>query len=290
MIQSPSRRPPSTRPPYPTHLPRRHRPAPGRNARLLAAGPVLAAVLAAVAACGGGTPVADPSPSTSPPIAGYFCASDRAGGTQVRFTDQAGASLAGVELGSGSVGVVLAHVAGENVCDWLPYGQELAKAGYRVLAFDFAGSGVSDPLLADDDRAANVVAAAAFLRGEGASSVVLMGGSMGANASLVAATRIDPPVAGVISLSSPLTYQGLSALEAVGKLTVPVLYIAGDADGNFADMAKTLDEATPSGVPHKLVIAYSAAHGPNLLFKGIARKDAAREAVSEFLATYAPVG
>lgn len=264
---------------------------------------VLALVLVGTAACGGGktasmtqkpesaTPTVAPSP-TAPPLAGASCASQwqDGKGKQVRFTDSSGASLAGIELGTGTAGVVLAHQAGSDACSWLPYGSELAAAGYRVLAFDFAGNGASAQPPAGDSLDKNVLGASAFLRSEGAKNVVLMGAAMGAAASLVAASEVAPPelpVAGVISVSSPLQYGQLNPLDTAKKLTVPVLYLGGLNDPEMYQATNGLYAAT-TGNAKTVLVANSDKHGADMLKADAPDAANVRKAVTDFLAAHAP--
>jgi dienelactone hydrolase len=92
-----------------------------------------------------------------------------------------------VVLGQGRRGLVLAHQRGGDLCEWVPIARSYARLGYRTLVFDF-----HDQDRLDDD----VVAAVAELRRRGVTRVVLVGSSMGGTAVLVAATRIQPTVAG----------------------------------------------------------------------------------------------
>ncbi|MBO0869107.1 MAG: alpha/beta fold hydrolase [Micromonosporaceae bacterium] len=252
-------------------------------------GVLLVAVVlgAGTAACTASqTPTAGPpSPVVHPTVAAE-CPDVSTGGQQAWFSDVKGVNIGAVMLGTGSVGVVLAHQADEDSCEWLPYGKELAAAGYKVLAFDFAGSGVSGDL-GTDARDANVVAAAGYLLGHGATSIVLLGASMGGNASLVAATKIIPQVAGVISMSAPASYQGLNALSAVANLKAPVLYIAGKDDGTFPDDATAMYNATPIN-SKKLLIVDSFNHGVALLVPQDPQSRKVRTAITDFLHRYAP--
>lgn len=88
---------------------------------------------------------------------------------------------------------------------------------------------------------------------------------MGATASLAAATELKPAAAVVVSLSAPEAFQGVDAIDAVKELTVPVLYIAGVADGTFPDSANALYDATPSGTSRTLLIVTSSSHGSHLV-------------------------
>jgi dienelactone hydrolase len=269
----------------------------GRVARAV----IVAALAAGTAACGSSAsppPTGPPEPGqqagsprvfpTVVPTVGALCKAAWAGGKQVGFLDAAGVYVGGIELGTGSKGVVLAHQAGADSCQWLPFGRQLAAAGYRVLVFDFAGSGVSGPLANGDKRDDNVVAAAAYLHGHGVMDVVLIGASMGGNASLVAAPKVMPPVTGVVSLSAPLTYDGLDASAVAPKISVPALYIAGSGEATYADAARTLYSATP-GDAKKLLLASGDQHGVALLEKAEPDSAKVRKAILDFLKANAPV-
>ena len=197
-----------------------------------------------------------------------------------------------MELGSGTTGFVLTHQDPGNVCDWLPYARELVNTtpGYRVLCLDFQGYGNSDDGADGDRRDLNIVAAAGYLRGHGVTTVVLLGASMGGNASLVAATELQPPPAAVISFSAPSYWKGIDALAAVPNLAVPVLLVAGSLDdnGRFADDARALYAATPATVDRRLVIASSTTHGVNLLSPVDADATHTRAALADFLKAHAP--
>jgi pimeloyl-ACP methyl ester carboxylesterase len=185
--------------------------------------------------------------------------------TAVRFTGGGGATLVGVVLGRGRTGLVLGHQVGSDLCEWLPQAQTFAEQGYQVLAFDFAGYGDSQPGSGPDARVdADVVAAAGQLRHRGADKLVLIGSSMGGTAVLSAATRIRPPVAGVVSLSGPAAFQGVDAGAAVARLRVPVLLVAAAADHPFVDDARAMYRAAPVADKRLLVVG-GGGHGTSLL-------------------------
>jgi pimeloyl-ACP methyl ester carboxylesterase len=268
----------------------------------------MAGVLVGAAGCSGnsdatsiaGQPVAHtPSPAThsasstpkARPTVAAKCASDwqNAGGKQVWFTDSSGAALGGVELGSGTAGVVLAHQSVADSCTWMPYGAELAAAGYHVLAFDFAGNGASPAAPAGDTPDKNVLGAAAFLRGEGAKNVVLIGAGMGGAAALVAASEVAPPelpVAGVISLSSPLQYSTMDPLGTAKHLTVPVVYIGGLNDPEQYQAVTGLFGATTESAKAKL-IANSNRYGADMLKTDAPDAASVRSMVTNFLTAHA---
>jgi pimeloyl-ACP methyl ester carboxylesterase len=244
----------------------------GRPRRLGARLLLVALVLAA--GCGnggrdagtGGQAPATPTtvPATTTAAAAKACLQDAERDHAISFTTSTGATLVGVVLGSGSSGLVLGHQSGSDLCEWLPQARELAGRGYQVLAFDFAGSGDSRPGPGEARVDSDVVAAAEQLRRRGADRVVLIGSSMGGTAVLAAATRIRPPVAGVVSLSGPASFQGVDAGKAVSRLRVPVLLVAGADDQPFADDARALYRAAPVR-DKRLLVVPGGGHGTSLL-------------------------
>jgi pimeloyl-ACP methyl ester carboxylesterase len=230
----------------------------------------LAAVLALLAvACsgadrdqGGG---ARPSQSTAPPIRYSSCLRGNEAAQAIRFQTSTGASLVGVLLGSGPAGLVLGHQVGSDLCEWMPHARSFARQGYRVLALDFEGYGDSQPGAGGSGRYdLDVVAAAQELRRRGAERIVLVGSSMGGTAVLAAAAQIDPPVAGVVSLSGPAEYEGVAAAAALPRLRVPVLFAASADDTQFADDARAMYRAAPVR-DKRLLVVPGGAHGTAMI-------------------------
>lgn len=232
------------------------------------------------------TPVAtSAAPAAALPEPGAGCPENAAKGTSIRMTTPSGHSLAGVRLGSGTTAVVLAHQNNASLCQWLPYGQELAAKGYQVLAFDFVGFGSSTrsaPTYVED-----VSTAAAEARKSGATKVVLMGASMGGTASISAAAAITPAVTAVVALSAPTVFDGVNAKKAAGNLTMPGLFTAGDADAGFAVSMREVEAVVPGELGTLLVVA-SYEHGVRLLDPTGQSSAEVRAAVDAFLAKNAP--
>jgi pimeloyl-ACP methyl ester carboxylesterase len=188
---------------------------------------------------------------------------DPARDTAVTITAGDGARVYGVETGTGTVGVVLAHQYLSDHCEWMDFAHELAGGGYRALAIDLRGNGASSggaPGRYDRD----VIAAAKRLRADGATKVVLVGASMGATAVLVAGSELKPGAGAVISLSAPARYRALDALFAVRHSRVPVRFLASRLDQPFAGDARRLMRA--SVAKDKAVAVYAGArHGSSVL-------------------------
>jgi pimeloyl-ACP methyl ester carboxylesterase len=165
------------------------------------------------------------------------------GETPVQLTASDGASIYGVEVGTGTTGVVLGHQYLSDHCELMDFARDLAQRGFRALAIDFRNWGQSrggDGRRLDLD----VAAAVARLRADGATRIKLVGASMGGTAVLAAASWITPLVDGVVSLSGPAQYRGLSALRAVRSMRVPTRFVVARADRPFAAAAVTLFKAT----------------------------------------------
>jgi hypothetical protein len=247
-----------------------------------------AALTLLLAGCGGddgGTPVAAPSPTG--PVPGADCPGMAEGTSAkaVHFGASGATNLAGLIGGTGTAGVVLAHQAEADLCQWILGFNELIGKGYKVLAFDFHGHGASESSEVgfDDD----VVAAAATLRADGATSIVLIGASMGGTFSIAAAPKITPPVAGVVSVSAPLAYGGVSAQQAAATVAVPILYVANENDGIIGDAATELKAASTASPDAQALVTSGAIHGVPLVIDGGDAK--IRAALFAFLAKYAPV-
>jgi pimeloyl-ACP methyl ester carboxylesterase len=181
-----------------------------------------------------------------------------------RFRSGDGATLVGVTLGRGRTGLVLGHQLRSDLCEWVPQARAFARRGYQVLAFDFAGFGDSQHGSADERVDTDVVAAAAQLRRRGADRIVLVGSSMGGTAVLSAATRVRPPVAGVVSLSGASSFGGVDAVAAMRRLRVPVVLVVGADDQPFLAQAQALYAAARVR-DKRLLVVPGGGHGTSLL-------------------------
>jgi len=189
----------------------------------------------------------------------------------LRFFASDDTPLAGVVLGSGPRGLVLAHGQGGDVCEWLPYARDSATSGYRVLVYD-ARSG----LRVDLDQAAAVEA----LRRTGSEHVIAMGSSMGAIASLIGSASLPSAPAAVVSLSAPAGFGPLHALTAVARLQAPTFFGASEQDDPFVGDARALYAASVSS-DKRLDILPGAVHGSAML-----QDPAFRARVEAFIASH----
>jgi pimeloyl-ACP methyl ester carboxylesterase len=186
----------------------------------------------------------------------------KAGDVAFRAAD--GTRLAGHRFGNGRVAVVLAHQSDGNLCQWLTYGRRLARLGYLAISFDFRNVGDSQQrgYPANNRPGGDVAGAVREARRLGAKKVFLVGASLGGSAVLQAASNVAPRVAGVVSVSGAADLS--RAIESVPHLAVPVLYIAGSDDRDFAADARRLYAATPKRYG-KLLLLDDFRHGTALV-------------------------
>lgn len=229
-----------------------------RISRALAATALATALPLFLTACGdgggsGGKATAEPSPTAT--LKTFDCLTEaQAKAGSIAFKDTAGSTVDGYLAGTGATGIVLAHQADGNVCQWVPKALELVQSGYRVLAIDSNGAEVPE-----------VVAGTQLLRAKGVKKVVLMGASKGGTAVLTAAAKVQPPADAVVSLSGPQQYGQMDAAAAVPGLTAPILYMAADGDTEFADSTKALSKASVKARENSLYIVTGANHGVSML-------------------------
>jgi pimeloyl-ACP methyl ester carboxylesterase len=195
------------------------------------------------------------------------------------------ATLPGVVLGTGSVGIVFGHQTDGDLCQWMPAAHTFAAQGYRTLVFDFAGygraRGTTTPTTTSD-----VVSASEYLKTLGVTRVALIGASLGGAAVVTAAVHASLPVAAVISLSGSAQLKtDAEPVDAAAKLGAPLLCVAAKADqrGAFATVATGMCPASGPG-PRQLLLVDGSDHGV-VLYR--AHPDV-KVAVDGFLNRYAP--
>ena len=243
---------------------------PARGVRFLGA---MAAVALALSACSG---------EATPP--------DLSDSRAVSFPSRDGIELEGRLFGDGTRAVVLSHMLPADQRSWFDFADRLAAEGYLVLTFDFRGycpggdggcsGGTRDPTSIDQD----VLGAVDFVRAEGATSIALVGASMGGTASLVAAAAEGQNVAAVVTLSAPTSVEGLAADASVlSAITAGKLFLAGVGDGAAAKAAESLYDGSP--LPKRVEILPADDHGTDLLTGP--RGEDVKRLIETHLATFA---
>ncbi len=175
----------------------------------------------------------------------------------VSFATEDGATIYANVYGKGERGVVLAHGGRFTKESWEPQAQELVKAGFRVLAFDFRGFGQSPPQPNDAPPHLDVLAAVRYLRKTGAKHVSVIGGSFGGGAAA------DATIAAAPGEIDHLVLLGTGGgEEPTEKLKGRLLFIVArdDTSGDGLRLPGILAKYNKAPQPKKLVILESSAH------------------------------
>jgi pimeloyl-ACP methyl ester carboxylesterase len=208
------------------------------------AGP--APTASATATTGGPAPSPSATPSPEPSVSLLPLDPRNRLSTTVSFPSTDGIPLEGRLFGSGHTkGVILSHMGSPRFSqsDWLPVAPVLARHGYLVLTYDFRGVcfdidpnvGCSHGAVDWPNTWKDLEGAVAFLKTQGATSITLMGASLGGTASLYVASLPDPAVSAVISVSGIEQAEGYDVgPDLLRSIAVPKLLIAGKLDPEAA--------------------------------------------------------
>ncbi len=201
----------------------------------------------------------------------------------VHFQTPDHVQLAGLLYGQGKTAVICSHQSNSSKLIWSTSGipQRLAQRGYLVLAYDFRGYGdsASGGTLNYD---ADLRAAIAFIRQQGATRIVLLGASMGGTVSLKVAA--SEPVAAVITLSAPEHFSVISVSDGeVQAITAPKLFVNSQDDTYAQD---TEHMYTLASQPRQIQMYPGSAHGV-AIFDG-PYGGSLTQLLLDFIAQYAP--
>jgi alpha/beta superfamily hydrolase len=217
-------------------------------------------------------------PSRLVPLAGALlltvlavaCA-NKAVAPEDHFTPQAGTENAyivtddGVVLNGRLFGaanesvVILTHMRPNDQTAWFDFAKVLEDEGYAALTFNFRGYGDSQGNKDASKLDVDLEGAIRYMRDRGKKRIYLVGASMGATASLVAASKDD--VQAVVAISPPARFEDQDALAAVPNVTEPKLLIASEGDKaalEFADLVAAAAE------PKEIESYTGNAHGTDL--------------------------
>jgi pimeloyl-ACP methyl ester carboxylesterase len=176
-------------------------------------------------------------------------------GVPVHFSTQDHVQLAGWLYGkSGTTAIICSHEHPGSKAQWSDSAPWFAAHDYLVLAYDFRGWGESQGQFDASKLDTDVLAAITFVQSQGARRVILLGASMGADISLIAASETQ--VAGVIALSPEYLF-GLSDTQ-IRAISAPKLFINSEEDGYVDDTRQMFQQAR---IPKALHLYPGAAHG-----------------------------
>lgn len=242
---------------------------------------LLTIIVATTAACSGESPATTPTTSADTesiadraPAPAERCREDDDGTVaKVVVTASDGTELAGAAWGEGERGVVLLPQRGGDLCGYWKYATELTAAGFHLLAIDFRGTGFS-ARASVADLTLDAVAAVEWLKAAGATSVVLMGASMGATTAVVTAGRNPDLVSGVVSLSLPpsIDVTGGNGPEpttpqaAAPLIDVPLLMCWAERDTSAVNPQPLVD-ASPAA-EKQVITRPGSFHGWSMLNEG----------------------
>jgi len=201
-----------------------------------------------LAACGGGEEEPHPTPAGGMSQAMSFPTAD-------------GLTIHGHLFGEGETLVILCHMRPSDQTSWYGFAEELAKAGYSALTFDFRGYGESEGSQELSKIDLDVEAAIEAMRAKGYDTIYLVGASMGGTASLIAAARQE--VAGVVAISAPAEFEGLDAVAVVEQVGEQKLFIVSEGDTSAVSSLERLSERAPE--PKEEKVFEGSDHGTNLL-------------------------
>ena len=183
------------------------------------------------------------------------------GGEHVSFTTSDGVLLRGHLYGTGSTGVILAHMYPADQSDWTDFAQVLAAHGYQALTFDFRGFTESEGSSGTEYAGTDLLAAYQFMRTR-ASRIYIAGASLGAEAAILVGARED--VAGLILISVPTSFGGIVVTDSIRHVRAPILFVTSAADPLVGGQPEILYREAVA--PKSIKVYPGRAHGTAILF------------------------
>ena len=180
---------------------------------------------------------------------------------EVKILTEDGLSLDGRLYGFGKTGVVLSHMFPSDQSSWNDFALELTEKGYIVLTFNFRGYGDSDEEKNPAKNEVDEKAAIKFMKEQGTDDLFLIGASMGEAAALKAGA--DKNINGIVSISAPISFRGISVEKEIVSLKKPKLFIVSSGDLEALKDARWSFDNTPK--PKDLEIFDGDDHGSDLL-------------------------
>ena len=174
---------------------------------------------------------------------------------EVSFSTADGGVVWADVYGAGERGVVLAHGARFDKASWAKQAEVMANTGFRVLAIDFRGYGQSrggdKAAPGNGEKYEDILAAARYLRDNGARTVSVIGASMGGGAAATALIHARPGEIDRLILLAPVP------VAEPQRLTGPKLFAVGRGDPLAAKVREQFEKAPE---PKELMILEGPAH------------------------------
>lgn len=175
---------------------------------------------------------------------------------EISFSTSDGGEIHAHLYGNSDRAVVLAHGKVFDKESWRPLAEQLANQGLLVLALDFRGYGSSRAGSLAGRIDLDILGAIDYLESRGASSISLLGASMGGWAVGSAATQVQSGRLHKVILLAAAPIENPQEMKAVG-----FLYIASDGEGSI-DRIKSQYELAPE--PKRLELLSGRAHAQHV--------------------------
>lgn len=175
----------------------------------------------------------------------------------VNFNTTQGVQLNGALIGTGETGVVISNQSGNSVCQWTAFIPQLIDAGFEVLVYKYGSQ----------NRVDDAQAAVTFLSEQGLHRIILLGGSQGAELTVITAGKNLPGVAAAVSLSADEYLGGVDAESLAAQVKIPILLITARNDpyGSMDTSTKFYSLAATPQQEKQLVVVPGSDHGYELL-------------------------
>lgn len=197
---------------------------------------------------------------------------------KVSFVTGDDVMIVGNYLEASDMAVLLLHMMPSTKESFGELAEELQKKDFSVLAIDLRGHGESTQNgklnykdfndVQHKSSSYDVKAAIAFLKDQGASTISIIGASIGANLALQYQAE-HPEIKKTILLSPGLNYRGLHGEEFAKKIKPDqeVYIVAGSRDGRSGESAADMANAIAKKIRGKKVVQVfdGQAHGTDLL-------------------------
>ncbi len=206
----------------------------------------------------------------------------------VTFPADDGVALNGQLFGSGRTAVVLSNMGDNDPTSWEQFAPVLASRGYLVLSYSFRyplrTSTFSEAMARG--TVPDLIGAVDYVRGLGATRVVLIGASLGGMAVGKVAGTVGAAAIAILSSPLDLSEYGLAVTSPeLAAITGPKLFVASEEDTTvpIADTRAYFDRAPE---PKQFHAFTGDAHGV-LILRG-EHGDELRDLMVDFVTTSAP--
>lgn len=198
---------------------------------------------------------------------------------EINFKTDDSININGNIFGSFDRIVILSHMFPTDQTSWFEFVKFLNENKIAALTYDFRGYGKSEGNKEIASIYKDLEAAIKYINQYNLDKIYLMGASMGGTASIIAAGGTG--VSGLITISAPDEFKGLSAKIAIKDLKCPKLFIASKGD-TYAFISANFFYDN-SNEPKEKLILDGKSHGTFIFDEEPENGNKIREAVIIFL-------